>query len=291
MFSGEAYFLEEGKLEKYWDVVAFETEREELEIRLNKWKKAARNWLAHYAEKKTYDFISQTFQKYVTIRENAEILDVGCGPGKWVNFFAERGFKVTGVDISPWMIRLAKKRLKNGFKTRVKFFVMDVAKLDLPDNFYDMVNCVTVLQHIFDDKKVRRAIHEMVRVAKPLGYILLFEAAPSFHFKNKTPHVHYISMKTYIREFAKAGAQLIYWRATDLSFPITFFGLRKYAATFSKKAYYFLASRPSFSPNFLSFLSKILVLLAKPLDYGLADSPLGFLSIGKILLFRKVKKY
>ncbi|RLI67361.1 MAG: hypothetical protein DRP02_14585, partial [Candidatus Gerdarchaeota archaeon] len=91
--------MEEGKLEKYWDVVAFETEREELEIRLNKWKKAARNWLAHYAEKKTYDFISQTFQKYVTIRENAEILDVGCGPGKWVNFFAERGFKVTGVDI------------------------------------------------------------------------------------------------------------------------------------------------------------------------------------------------
>jgi len=98
-------------------------------------------------------------------------------------------------------------------------------------------------------------------------------------------------MKTYIREFEKAGAQLIYWRATDLSFPITFLGLRKYAATFSKKAYYFLASKSSFLPNFLSFLSKILVLLAKPIDYGLADSPLGFLSIGKILLFRKVKKY
>ena len=219
----------------YWDVVAFETEREELDVRLAKWRKAARNWLAHYAEKKTYDFIAQTFQKYVHIRENAEILDVG---------------------------------------------------------FYGMVNCVTVLQHIFDDKKVRRAIHEMVRVVKPLGYILLFEAAPSFYFKNKTPHVHYIGMKTYIREFEKAGAQLIYWRATDLSFPITFFGLRKYAATFSKKAYYFLASKPSFfPPNFLSFLSKILVLLAKPIDYGLADSPLGFLSIGKILLFRKVKKY
>ena len=68
---GESLAAESRKEVDYWNVVAFETEREELDVRLSKWRKVARNWLAHYAEKKTYDFIAQTFQEYVTIRENS----------------------------------------------------------------------------------------------------------------------------------------------------------------------------------------------------------------------------
>jgi len=274
----------------YWDVAALEAEKEEFATRTGKWRRAAMNWLAHYAENKARDFIVQTIQNYVKLNSDAQVLDVGCGPGKWVNFFAERGFATTGIDSSPWMIKLAKKMVNNDLKNIVKFYVMNVAKLNLTSNFYDLVNCVTVLQHIFNDEEWENAVHEMVRVTKPLGYVLIFEAAPSFILKKRTLHIRSRTMKEYIKGFEKAGAHLTYWRATDLSFPITFLGLRKYAASFNRKVYYFFAGElPLFSPNFLSVLSRIAVVLAKPMDYKLAETPLSFLSVGKILLFKKAK--
>jgi ubiquinone/menaquinone biosynthesis C-methylase UbiE len=277
--------------EEYWDKVAIEAEKEEFIKGVEKWRKAARNWLAHYSDKKARDFVVQTIKNHAKLKSDAKILDVGCGAGKWVNLFAEMGFEAVGIDSSPWMIRLAKSRVKKGFQDRIKFYVMNVIKLKFPDDSYDMTNCVTVLQHIFDDAHWKSAVHEMVRVTKPLGYVLIFEAAPSFILKRRTPHLRFRSMKEYIREFGDVGAYLTYWRATDLSFPITFFGLRKYAASFSRKVYYYFAGEfPIFPPSFLSTLSRAATILAEPIDYRLGESPLSFLSIGKVLLFRKVGK-
>jgi ubiquinone/menaquinone biosynthesis C-methylase UbiE len=281
--------LKGDEVEKYWDYAALEAQDSEKTVSLEAWKKTARNWLAHYTERKAHDFIVQTIENHVTLNSKAQILDVGCGLGKWVNLFAERRFHVTGIDFSPWMIRLAKKRIRKDLKELVNFHVMNVAKLDLPSNFYDMVNCVTVLQHIFNDEDWKNAVHEMVRVTKSLGYLLIFEAVPSFVLKKRTYHLRFRSMREHITEFRRAGANLTYWRATDLSFPITFLGLRKYAASFSKRVYYYFAGElPLFSPRFLSSLSRIAVTLAKPVDYKLAETPLSLLSVGKILLFRKV---
>jgi len=39
------------------------------------------------------------------------LLDLGCGTGRHVEQFARRGFRVTGVDLSPHMLSLARRRL------------------------------------------------------------------------------------------------------------------------------------------------------------------------------------
>ena len=277
------------EMEEYWDKLAIEAEKEELQKRMEKWRKAARNWLAHYSDKKARDFVVQTIKNHAKLKSAAKILDVGCGAGKWVNLFAEMGFETVGIDSSPWMIRLAKSRVKTNLRNKVKFYVMNVAELKFPSDSYDMVNCVTVLQHIFDDAQWKSAIHEMVRVTRPCGYILVFEAAPTFILKRRTPRLRFRSMKEYINEFKSAGAHFVYWRATDLSFPITFLGLRKYAASFSKRVYYYFAGEfPIFPPSFLSAFSRAAAILAEPIDYRFGGSPLSFLSVGKILLFRKL---
>jgi len=177
--------------------------------------------------------------------------------------------------------------VREDLRRLVKFYVMDAADLNLPCNLYDLVTCITVLQHIFNNEKWRKVIHELVRVTKPLGYILIFDAAPPFALKKRTRHLRFRTMKEYMREFGEAGAHLTCWRATDLSFPVTFFGLRKYATSFERKVYYFFASGFPLSFNFLSLLSRIAVILAEQMDYKLGETPLSFLSIGKILLFRK----
>lgn len=274
----------------YWDSLAIEVEKEKTAIRTEKWRKAAKNWLAYYVENKAREFILNTIETHVRLNDDAQILDVGCGPGRWVKLFLEKGFATTGIDSSPWMIRLAKQNIRDYNRRLARFYVMNVAKLELSSDFYDLVNCVTVLQHIFSDEEWKRAVYEIVRVVKPTGYVLIFEAAPSFVLGRRTRYLRFRTMNEYISEFKKAGARLIHWKATDLSFPITFMGLRKYAASFEEKVYYFVSREPSLiSPSFLSLLSRVASILAKQVDYKLAESPLSLLSIGKILLFRKVK--
>lgn len=275
----------------YWDSLAIGVEKEKAVIRTEKWRNAAKNWLAYYVENKAREFIVDTIATHVRLNDDAQILDVGCGPGRWVKLFVEKGFATTGIDSSPWMIRLAKQNIINDNRSIARFSVMNVAKLELPSDFYDLVNCVTVLQHIFNDEEWKRAVYEIVRVVKPCGYVLIFEAAPSFVLGKRTRYLRFRTMKEYISEFEKAGACFVHWKATDLSFPITFMGLRKYAASFEEKVYYFVSREPSLiSPGFLSLLSRIASILAKPIDYKFAETPLSLLSIGKILLFRKAKE-
>ena len=272
---------------KYWDDVAKEA-KEEAYVRITKWQKVARNWLADYADRRAFDFLKETVDKIVKLGSSAKVLDVGCGPGKWTKFYAKRCSLVTSIDVSPEMITLAREHLKYERITNVDFHVMNVTKLALPEDNYDLVNCVTVLQHILDDNEWKAAVRRIVKVTKPQGKILLYESAPNLTIIRRTPHLHIVSMKDYIAEFDRADANLIHWRAADLSFPITFFGLSGYAASFNKKVYYFVRGKPTrlFSEA-LSLFSRIASQLAEPIDYRLGTTPLGYLSLGRIMVFEK----
>ena len=56
------------------------------------------------------------------------VLDVGCGPGTVTAYLAERGLDVSGVDLSPRMIELARLRYP-----RCRFGVCSSTDLDLTD--------------------------------------------------------------------------------------------------------------------------------------------------------------
>lgn len=49
--------------------------------------------------------------------EDSEILDVGCGPGVYIQYFTRKGARVSGIDISQRMVALARENLsKAGIK-------------------------------------------------------------------------------------------------------------------------------------------------------------------------------
>ena len=75
-----------------------------------------RVWLERFAER---------------LPEGAAILDLGCGTGEPVtSWFAERGFRVTGVDIAEAMLDLARQRFPEGDWRRA-----DMRSLDLGERF------------------------------------------------------------------------------------------------------------------------------------------------------------
>ena len=94
------------------------------------------------------------------------LLDVGCGTGHWSEYFAVRGYEVTGVDISAETIAIARaKGIANG-----AFRVADGTDLFFADDSFDVAAAITVLEFVADPEAV---LLEMVRCTRKAGGMLL----------------------------------------------------------------------------------------------------------------------
>jgi trans-aconitate methyltransferase len=87
--------------------------------------------------------------KFVAIKENESVLDVGCGDGKITAEIAARipNGSVIGVDISPAMIEFAKDAFCQKNFPNLQFILKDAQKLDF-DNQFDLIFSFTTLQWI-----------------------------------------------------------------------------------------------------------------------------------------------
>ncbi len=84
------------------------------------------------------------FLEGMAARCGSPILELACGTGRALLPLAGRGFQVTGVDISPAMLAVARSRLQAaGLDRRVRLVEQDVRSLDLGGHFklaYALVN-------------------------------------------------------------------------------------------------------------------------------------------------------
>ncbi|MGF1459707.1 MAG: bifunctional 2-polyprenyl-6-hydroxyphenol methylase/3-demethylubiquinol 3-O-methyltransferase UbiG [Leptolyngbyaceae cyanobacterium] len=108
----------------------------------------------------------QYFDRFVPDWQRLTVLDVGCGGGYTCEFLAQRGAIVTGLDQSAACIYAAKAHARQSGLT-VDYTVGLSENLPFPDNTFDVVVCVDVLEHVQD---VERAIAEISRVIKPQGW-------------------------------------------------------------------------------------------------------------------------
>lgn len=92
------------------------------------------------------------------------ILEVGCGFGRNIKFLLENNIKsqITGVDISPKMIELAKKYVG---KDKVKLLVADAKELPFADREFDAVLVHGVFMHV-KPEDIQETIREVLRVTK-----------------------------------------------------------------------------------------------------------------------------
>ena len=124
--------------------------------------KAAReydHWYRDPGNRFIADLEDQLILRLVGPEKGERLLDIGCGTGRHLLMFAERGLSVTGLDASPYMIDMARKRLRH----RAEFHQGVAEDLPFEDNAFDIVTMVTTLEFVDDAEKV---IAEACRVAK-----------------------------------------------------------------------------------------------------------------------------
>jgi len=80
------------------------------------------------------------------------ILDVGCGDGLNAVMLAIMGADVTGIDISPKAIEVARRRAEqNGVSHKLKFICSPIETAPLPCQLFDIIWGDGILHHVLDD--------------------------------------------------------------------------------------------------------------------------------------------
>lgn len=93
------------------------------------------------------------------VGEGMHVLDVCSGPGMLAQAALARGARVTGLDFSAEVVRIARRNVPD-----VEFREGDAQALPFPDDSFDAVVCGFGIIHVPD---ARRALREMHEVLKP----------------------------------------------------------------------------------------------------------------------------
>jgi ubiquinone/menaquinone biosynthesis C-methylase UbiE len=94
-----------------------------------------------------------------------DFLDVGCGAGNVAALAAQAGAHVTGIDLSPRLIEVAKARA-DASGLQIRYSVGDAENLDVPDASFDVVS--SCFGMIFAPDHTAAA-SELARVTRPGG--------------------------------------------------------------------------------------------------------------------------
>lgn len=95
------------------------------------------------------------------VTPGSNILDIGCGTGHLAGELMQRGYTAWGVDLSEGMVEYAREHYN-----RDHFRVGDIERIPFPDNTFDAVMCLGVMEYLEKDEP---ALREMWRVLKPGG--------------------------------------------------------------------------------------------------------------------------
>lgn len=107
--------------------------------------------------------------KLKELASGAKIFDGGCGLGEWVLALNQKGFQVTGMDVSKKTIQLLRERYPE-----TNFIYGDIRHTTFPDETFDAYFSWGVFEHF--ENGPQNCIQEAYRILKPGG--MLFISVP-----------------------------------------------------------------------------------------------------------------
>jgi ubiquinone/menaquinone biosynthesis C-methylase UbiE len=127
------------------------------------------------------------------IPPGGSVLDVGCGAGQLAGELMRRGYAAWGVDVSEAMVRHAAQQYQQD-----RFRAGDIEQIPFPNNTFDAVMCLGVLEYLDEDKP---ALREIWRVLKPGGRAVI--TTPSITCPFYHMDVAYRKARVVVRPFTR----------------------------------------------------------------------------------------
>jgi SAM-dependent methyltransferase len=132
------------------------------------------------------DLIDAAFQEYGT--GGKHVLDIACGTGGHARYMVEKGYDVTGIDLSDDVLTIARAKFA-GSAVSPLFLQKDVLGLDF-DGEFDGAYCLgstfvymtTYEMAIQALKGIRRSLKE--------GGVLMFDVLNGWQMLDTSPHMH-----------------------------------------------------------------------------------------------------
>jgi SAM-dependent methyltransferase len=139
--------------------------------------------------------------------EGARALDVGCGFGRWTRWLAQRGASAVGVDPTEGMLEAARR----ASDASVEYRRMSATALDFPDSSFDVVTCITVIQHL-EPAEQEAAVAEIARVLRPGGRAVALDL---IDLGDRGKIVYPRSAPEWIRLYAAHGLAVEWWEGQE----------------------------------------------------------------------------
>lgn len=98
-----------------------------------------------------------------------DVLEYGCGVGRWKGFFGKYSCAWKGVDLAENMLRIARSRYPEA-----EFKKIHGNRIPYPGRSFDLVYSITVVHHNPYEQQ-EEILSEMVRVLREDGYLILLE--------------------------------------------------------------------------------------------------------------------
>jgi len=131
------------------------------------------------------------------------VLDVCCGTGAQVFYYAKAGIMATGIDLDPNMLKLARKDKRNKVLSNVFFQLADAQSLPFKDNFFDYAS-ISLALHEKERTARDKIISEMKRVVKKDGTLIFIDLQvplPENLFSHLIKAVEFIAGRDHHRHF------------------------------------------------------------------------------------------
>jgi SAM-dependent methyltransferase len=106
------------------------------------------------------------------LEPGAEILDLACGQGRHAVPLAQRGYRVTGLDLSPVLLRHAREHAEEA-GVEIEFRQGDMREIPWTGRFDAVINLFTAFGYFEDNAENQKVLVAIYRALKPGGKVLM----------------------------------------------------------------------------------------------------------------------
>ncbi len=118
----------------------------------------------------------------LSIRVNGgRVLDVGCGSGRWIRFFADRFSPelLMGIDYAASSIELLERWKDQASRAEMTFRVANITDADVGiEGDFDLINVGNVLFHVPEQNLFSQAMYNLAKLVRSGGRIVTTEYLP-----------------------------------------------------------------------------------------------------------------